>query len=71
MANGRGIVFMGFKECLWCQQYAVFLHDVAREMEIDRIYSWRGFNTHCPLRTCLRVQPWGVLKGIKPETNTF
>jgi predicted bacteriocin transport accessory protein len=38
LANGRGIVFMGFKECPWCQQYAVFLHDVAREMEVEKIY---------------------------------
>ncbi|MDR2136097.1 MAG: hypothetical protein LBO76_05725, partial [Treponema sp.] len=34
LANGRGIVFMGFKECPWCQLYAVFLHDAAREMGI-------------------------------------
>jgi len=38
LAKGRGIVFIGFKECPWCQLYAVFLHDVAREMEIDKIY---------------------------------
>jgi len=38
LANGRGIVFKGFKECPWCQLYVVFLHDVAREMGIDRIY---------------------------------
>jgi len=38
LAKGRGIVFMGFKECPWCQSYAVYLHDVAREMEIDKIY---------------------------------
>jgi predicted bacteriocin transport accessory protein len=38
LANGRGIVFIGYKECPWCQLYAVFLHDVAREMEIDSIY---------------------------------
>jgi predicted bacteriocin transport accessory protein len=38
LANGRGIVFIGFKECPWCQSYAVMLHDVAREMEIDKIY---------------------------------
>jgi hypothetical protein len=38
LANGRGVVFIGFKECPWCQLYAVFLHDVAREMEIDKIY---------------------------------
>jgi hypothetical protein len=29
---------MGFKECPWCQLYAVFLHDAAREMEMDTIY---------------------------------
>ena len=38
LANGRGIVFLGFKECSWCQHYAVFLQDIAREMEIDKIY---------------------------------
>jgi len=29
LEKGRGIVFIGFKECPWCQQYAVYLHDVA------------------------------------------
>jgi hypothetical protein len=38
LANGRGIVFIGFKECAWCQSYAVFLHDAAREMGIDKIF---------------------------------
>jgi len=38
LAKGRGVVFIGYKECPWCQSYAVFLHDVAREMEIDKIY---------------------------------
>jgi len=38
LARGRGIVFKGFKECSWCQLYVVFLHNVAREMGVDRIY---------------------------------
>jgi predicted bacteriocin transport accessory protein len=38
LAKGRGIVFIGFKECPWCQVYAVYLHDVASEMAIDKIY---------------------------------
>jgi len=38
LENGRGIVFMGFKECPWCQFYAVFLQDVARELEVEKIY---------------------------------
>jgi hypothetical protein len=38
LANGRGIVFMGFKDCPWCQPYVVFLNELAKEMEIDKIY---------------------------------
>ena len=38
LANGRGVVFIGYKECPWCQQYAVFLHEVACEMEIEQIF---------------------------------
>ena len=38
LEKGTGVVFMGFKECPWCQLYAVFLHDVAREMKISRIF---------------------------------
>jgi len=38
LEKGREIVFIGFKECIWCQHYAVFLHDVVIEMEIDKIY---------------------------------
>jgi hypothetical protein len=38
LAKGRGIVFIGYKECAWCQSYAVFLHDTAREMGIEKIF---------------------------------
>jgi len=38
LENGRGIVFIGYKECPWCQQYAVFLNEVARGMEIEQIF---------------------------------
>jgi predicted bacteriocin transport accessory protein len=38
LENGRGIVFIGYKECPWCQSYAVFLQDAALEMEMDKIY---------------------------------
>ena len=38
LRNGTGIVFMGFKECQWCQYYAVYLNEVAREMGISRIF---------------------------------
>ena len=38
LENGTGIVFLGFKECSWCQLYAVFLNDVAQEMKMNRIF---------------------------------
>ncbi|MCL2880200.1 MAG: hypothetical protein FWF29_08155, partial [Treponema sp.] len=38
LLHGTGIVFMGFKECPWCQQYAVFLNDTAHKMGIKKIY---------------------------------
>jgi len=38
LANGRGTVFMGFKDCPWCQPYVVFLNEIAKEMGIDKIY---------------------------------
>jgi hypothetical protein len=38
LEKGRGIVFIGFKECQWCQYYAVMIHDIANDMEIDKIY---------------------------------
>ena len=38
LEKGTGVVFIGFKECSWCRLYAVFLHDVAIEMKMQRIF---------------------------------
>jgi len=38
LERGTGVVFLGFKECSWCQLYAVFLQEAALEMEIKRIF---------------------------------
>ena len=38
LSNGTGVVFIGFKECPWCQLYAVFLDEVAKEMGLERIF---------------------------------
>jgi len=38
LERGTGVVFIGFKECSWCQLYVVFLHDVALEMKMQRIF---------------------------------
>lgn len=38
LENGTGIVYLGFPECKWCQQYAVYLNEVARQNGINTIY---------------------------------
>lgn len=38
LENGTGIVFMAFPECPWCQYYAKYLNEVARENNIKEIY---------------------------------
>lgn len=36
--NGTGIVYLGFPECPWCQQYVKYLNEVAEEYELEKIY---------------------------------
>lgn len=38
LKNGTGIVYLGFPECPWCQRYVSYLHDVATEKGIEKIY---------------------------------
>ncbi len=38
LENGTGIVYLGFPECKWCQQYVVYLNDIAKERNISEIY---------------------------------
>ncbi len=38
LENGTGVVFLGFPECEWCQAYAPYLDEVARELGVDKIY---------------------------------
>ncbi len=35
---GTGVVFLGFPECPWCQTYAKYLNEVAKEVGVDKIY---------------------------------
>ena len=37
LENGNGIVYLGFPECQWCQRYVVYLNDVAKENNVDKI----------------------------------
>ena len=38
LENGTGVVLLGFPECPWCQRYAVYLNDVAKELDYEKIY---------------------------------
>lgn len=38
LENGTGIVYLGFPECKWCQQYVVYLNEVAKDRGISKIY---------------------------------
>ena len=38
LENGTGIVYLGFPECPWCQRYTKYLNEVAKDMEIEKIY---------------------------------
>ncbi len=38
LEEGTGIVYLGFPECKWCQQYVVYLNEVAEERNVSKIY---------------------------------
>ena len=38
LEEGTGIVYLGFPECKWCQQYVVYLNKVAKDRGISKIY---------------------------------
>lgn len=38
LENGTGIIFMAYPECPWCQYYAKYLNEVAKENNIKEIY---------------------------------
>ena len=38
LENGRGVVYLGFPECPWCQRYVKYLNEVAKDIGINKIY---------------------------------
>lgn len=38
LEDGTGIVYLGFPECKWCQQYVVYLNEIAKDRGISKIY---------------------------------
>lgn len=38
LEHGTGVVYLGFPSCPWCQAYAGYLSDVAKDAGLDKIY---------------------------------
>ena len=38
LEKGTGVVFLGFPSCPWCQSYAGYLSEVAKDKGLDKIY---------------------------------
>jgi len=38
LEGGTGIVYLGFPECPWCQQYVKYLDDLAKKHNVKEIY---------------------------------
>lgn len=38
LKHGKGLVYLGFKECPWCMAYVPMLNDIAKENNIEKIY---------------------------------
>lgn len=36
--KGTGIIFLGFPECPWCQQYVVYLDKLAKQYNVNEVY---------------------------------
>lgn len=37
LEDGTGVVYLGFPECKWCQQYVVYLNELAEDRNISQI----------------------------------
>ncbi len=38
LEHGTGVIYLGFKECPWCQAYAPYLDEVSKENELNVLY---------------------------------
>lgn len=38
MNHGTGVVYLGYPECPWCQEYVKYLNEAAKEVGIEKIY---------------------------------
>lgn len=38
LKHGTGVVYLGFPECSWCQEYVKHIDKIAKETELEKIY---------------------------------
>lgn len=38
LEHGTGVVYLGFPECPWCQEYVKYVDEVSKEVGLDKIY---------------------------------
>lgn len=38
LKKGPAVVYLGFDECPWCQNYVVYLNDIAKEIGVEKIF---------------------------------
>ncbi len=38
LKSGKGLVYLGFPECRWCQAYVKYLYEVAKDENLEEIY---------------------------------
>ena len=44
LKSKSAVLFIGFKQCVWCERYAFLLNEVAKENNIDTIYYLNIYN---------------------------
>lgn len=38
LEHGTGVIYLGFPQCPWCQEYVTFVDEVAKETGLEKIY---------------------------------
>lgn len=44
LEHGTGVVYLGFPECPWCKEYVIYLNNVAKESECEKVYYFNILN---------------------------
>ena len=38
LTKGTGVVYLGFPECPWCQEYVIYIDEVSKSVGLDKVY---------------------------------